>query len=104
MVVNDHPGCCGVAARLPKSPGIQKLTPPSSATAGFGVTVSTSVNRSAICVRSVIAIKSPRFRFGDRSRTQLERDKTHLKSSASKWRDAQLVNSFQKICTTKGGI
>src|SRR5579862_8537289 len=31
MVANDHPGCCGAAARLPKKPGIQKLTPPSSA-------------------------------------------------------------------------
>src|SRR5208337_962631 len=31
MVVRDQPGCCGAAARLPKKPGIQKLTPPSSA-------------------------------------------------------------------------
>src|SRR5262249_51140207 len=31
MFVSDHPGCCGGAARLPKKPGIQKLTPPSSA-------------------------------------------------------------------------
>src|ERR1700733_15281746 len=36
MVASDHPGCCGVAARLPKKPGIQKLTPPSSASAYFG--------------------------------------------------------------------
>jgi hypothetical protein len=33
MVPTDHPGCRGVATRLPKKPGIQKLTPPSSATA-----------------------------------------------------------------------
>jgi hypothetical protein len=33
MVANDHPGCCGVAAKLPKKPGTQKLTPPSSADA-----------------------------------------------------------------------
>src|SRR5262245_367685 len=34
MLVIDHPGACwGTAARLPKSPGIQKLTPPSSAAA-----------------------------------------------------------------------
>ena len=32
-LANDHPGCCGVAARLPKRPGIQKLMPPSSANA-----------------------------------------------------------------------
>src|SRR5262245_64600670 len=30
--------------------------------------------------------------------------KTHLKSGTSKWRTVQLVNSIQKICTTKGGI
>src|SRR5580700_1793207 len=36
MVASDHPGCCGAAARLPKKPGIQKLTPPSSASAFFG--------------------------------------------------------------------
>src|SRR4029077_7090847 len=33
MFASDQPGCCGVAARLPKRPGIQKLTPPSSANA-----------------------------------------------------------------------
>src|SRR5580692_961626 len=36
MVASDHPGCCGAAARLPKKPGIQKLTPPSSASEYFG--------------------------------------------------------------------
>src|SRR5215475_525272 len=30
MLVSDQPGCWGAAARLPKKPGIQKLTPPSS--------------------------------------------------------------------------
>src|SRR5258708_3483261 len=33
MLASDHPGCCGVAARLPKKPGTQKLAPPSSANA-----------------------------------------------------------------------
>src|SRR6266566_147353 len=33
MVASDQPGCCGVAAKLPKKPGTQKLTPPSSANA-----------------------------------------------------------------------
>src|SRR5215471_8044546 len=33
MLVNDGPGTCGAAARLPNKPGIQKLTPPSSARA-----------------------------------------------------------------------
>jgi hypothetical protein len=32
-VASDQPGCWGVAARLPKKPGTQKLTPPSSADA-----------------------------------------------------------------------
>ena len=36
MVANENPGVCGVAARLPKNPGTQKLTPPSSARAMFG--------------------------------------------------------------------
>src|SRR5215813_12915056 len=31
MVANENPGVWGVAARLPKKPGTQKLTPPSSA-------------------------------------------------------------------------
>jgi hypothetical protein len=33
MFVSDQPGCSGVAAKLPKKPGTQKLTPPSSADA-----------------------------------------------------------------------
>src|SRR5216684_5634479 len=33
IVASDQPGCCGVAAKLPKKPGTQKLTPPSSANA-----------------------------------------------------------------------
>src|SRR5712671_767080 len=33
MLASDQPGCCGVAARLPKNPGTQKLTPLSSANA-----------------------------------------------------------------------
>src|SRR5262249_14788398 len=33
MLVHENPGTCGAAARLPKKPGIQKLTPPSSARA-----------------------------------------------------------------------
>ena len=40
MVANEKPGCCGVAARLPKKPGTQKLTPPSSATATVGAAMS----------------------------------------------------------------
>src|SRR6516164_3152548 len=37
MLVSDQPGCWGDAARLPKNPGIQKLTPPSSAVATVSV-------------------------------------------------------------------
>src|SRR5215813_4071345 len=33
MVDSDQPGTSGAAARLPKNPGSQKLTPPSSARA-----------------------------------------------------------------------
>src|SRR5215469_18787925 len=33
MLARFQPGTCGVAARLPKNPGTQKLTPPSSARA-----------------------------------------------------------------------
>src|SRR4051812_31780503 len=47
MLANDHPDCCGVAARLPKKPGIQKLTPPSSALAAFG-TVPVAISASAL--------------------------------------------------------
>src|SRR5215510_9042389 len=35
MYAAEHPGCIGAAARLPKKPGSQKLTPPSSAIASF---------------------------------------------------------------------
>ena len=31
IFANENPGTCGAAARLPKKPGSQKLTPPSSA-------------------------------------------------------------------------
>jgi hypothetical protein len=61
MVVNDHPGCSGAAARLPKKPGIQKLTPPSSAIAGFGTNVTAHVNRIPIDARSAIDIEAPNF-------------------------------------------
>jgi hypothetical protein len=30
-LANENPGTCGAAAKLPKKPGTQKLTPPSSA-------------------------------------------------------------------------
>src|SRR5436190_22777776 len=33
MLASDQPGCWGAAAKLPKKPGTQKLTPPSSANA-----------------------------------------------------------------------
>src|SRR5262245_45208293 len=33
MPASDQPGCWGTAARLPKKPGTQKLSPPSSAIA-----------------------------------------------------------------------
>src|SRR5215813_13254133 len=37
MLVNENPGTCGAAARLPKKPGSQKLTPTSSARELVGV-------------------------------------------------------------------
>src|SRR3984893_1321367 len=49
MVASDHPGCCGAAARMWKKPGIQKLTPPSSASACFG---------AATTAASVIALQT----------------------------------------------
>src|SRR5712671_3414296 len=47
MVASVHPGCCGVAARLPKKPGTQKLTPPSSACATPGRAASIAIDRPA---------------------------------------------------------
>ena len=35
MLANENPGTCGAAAILEMKPGTQKLTPPSSATAGL---------------------------------------------------------------------
>src|SRR6266581_1931643 len=35
MLASDQPGCWGAAAKLPKKPGTQKLTPPSSANADW---------------------------------------------------------------------
>src|SRR4026208_2315057 len=46
MVATDHPGVGGTAARLPKKPGIQKLTPPSSARATCGA-IATAPSSSA---------------------------------------------------------
>src|SRR5262245_23027193 len=59
MFASDHPGCNGAAARLPKKPGIQELTPPSSATAVFGAKANAQVSRNAIDVGRVIDIESP---------------------------------------------
>src|SRR5262249_39609124 len=41
------PGCNGAAAKLPKKPGIQKLTPPSSATAGADADTTVAVASAA---------------------------------------------------------
>jgi hypothetical protein len=43
----DHPGCWGAAARLPKNPGSQKLTPPSSAVATVGTAITALSNADA---------------------------------------------------------
>src|ERR1700742_4266619 len=51
MWATDQPGCCGVAARLPKNPGTQKLTPPSSARATCECPNNTSANNAPIRVR-----------------------------------------------------
>src|SRR6478735_2717316 len=41
--VSEKPGCDGVAARLPKDPGVQKLSPVSSAQAKSGASASVAV-------------------------------------------------------------
>src|ERR1700676_1418920 len=64
MVASDHPGCCGAAARLPKKPGIQKLTPPSSASAYFG-TETTAASVIALQTKPVLMA---RVRAAGRSR------------------------------------
>src|SRR4051794_22389217 len=46
MVAMEKPGCCGAAARLPKKPGTQKLTPPSSAAATVGAIARPARTRS----------------------------------------------------------
>jgi hypothetical protein len=43
-----RPGCNGAAARLPKKPGIQKLTPPSSAREGADADTSVTVASAAV--------------------------------------------------------
>src|SRR5262245_18310121 len=49
-----RPGCCGAAARLPKKPGSQKLTPPSSAKALCGAeTMVTSANTAIAAIGSI---------------------------------------------------
>ena len=46
-----EPGVCGVAARLPKNPGTQKLTPPSSATAALGEIAMVAIDSRAAAAR-----------------------------------------------------
>src|SRR5947208_14105261 len=58
MSANDKPGCCGVAARLPKNPGTQKLTPPSSAFAASGAHTIASAN---VAARKTARISRPCF-------------------------------------------
>src|SRR5262249_46316694 len=49
-----RPGCCGAAARLPKKPGSQKLTPPSSAKALCGAeTMVASANTASAAIGSI---------------------------------------------------
>src|SRR3954464_1497202 len=59
MLVMEKPGCCGAAARLPKKPGTQKLTPPSSAAATVGVMASaprTSSDALRRCANPSVAV------------------------------------------------
>src|SRR5271166_4778076 len=68
MVVSDQPGCWGAAARLPKNPGIQKLTPLSSALEMSGAEA-TAANIMALkmnpdlTVRVAAAFSLPRARL-----------------------------------------
>ena len=60
----EKPGCCGAAARLPKKPGTQKLTPPSSAAAIVGAMVrvartSSDAPRCANPAAAVVVIVPP---------------------------------------------
>jgi hypothetical protein len=51
---NRNRGCCGVAARLPKKPGTQKLTPSSSANAIVVVQATAASARHALAARDGI--------------------------------------------------
>ncbi len=47
MLAKENPGVSGVAAMLPKNPGTQKLTPPSSARASLGMPWTTRLTSAA---------------------------------------------------------
>src|SRR5580704_17362467 len=68
MVASDHPGCCGAAARLPKKPGIQKLTPPSSASACFG----SETTAASVIAPQTKPVLTARVRAAGRSRREFE--------------------------------
>ena len=55
MLANAHPGWEGTAARLPYSPGTQKLTPPSSAMACRGPV---SVTLATIAIGAIAAMNN----------------------------------------------
>src|SRR5262245_35570497 len=59
MPVNDQPGCSGAAASVFNKPGIQKLTPPSSATAGLVPHVNAQKKTSPTDVRRISDIERP---------------------------------------------
>src|SRR5437868_1787079 len=59
MVAKAHPGCAGTAAKLPNSPGTQKLTPPSSANSAVGVTSASASTLSNDRGRVVMMLIAP---------------------------------------------
>src|SRR5262245_39244887 len=57
MFTAENPGCSGAAARLPKNPGSQKLTPPSSAcdACGRSVPMTSAAAKPTPAVRRVVS-------------------------------------------------
>src|SRR5262245_2598165 len=72
MYAAENPGCSGAAARLPKKPGSQKLTPPSSARAAVDAAMKTpSTIADAAAVPAIRHVAACRFITASPARTRI---------------------------------
>jgi hypothetical protein len=98
----EKPGVCGVAARLPKNPGTQKLTPPSSARAMPGASASAQNRATPFAAFRTPDIERPRSkppRLRSIDAAQPSQNKLHQRTT---WLNRKFNSCvIAGICTAK---